>query len=234
MKRRVDINDISFGVIRARMRLHFSLTPKGDCRAVKLFVIGHPRCGTTTLHKLFEANGLDSFHNPTDWPVARYDAFSDFGQVRPIAAYDRTYPNAKFILNFRPLRNYLISIATHHQRIFSVQNFVNEIYRRADYFAWVLRYFHGREDFIAVNIEASDALPAVADFCGFDVAEPPGGAVHNASSRIKSDTNLQNIETALAALGLGDEAGRGCLVSKLHGGNYTPLIKARDSIRFVE
>ena len=234
MKRRVDINDISFGVIRARMRLHFSLTPKGDRQAIKIFVIGHPRCGTTTLHKLFETNGLASFHSSADWPVARYDAFSDFGQLRPITAYDRTYPNAKFILNFRPLRNYLISIATHHQRIFSVQNFVNEIYRRADYFAWALRYFHGREDFIAVNIEASDALPTVTDFCGFDVAEPPGGAVHNASSRIKSDANLQNIETALAALGLSDEAGRGGLVSKLHGGNYAPLIKARDSILYVE
>ncbi|VAV98334.1 hypothetical protein MNBD_ALPHA07-352 [hydrothermal vent metagenome] len=234
MKRRTDINDISFGVIRARMRLHFSLIPKGDRQAVKIFVIGHPRCGTTTLHKLFIANGLDSFHNSADWPVARYDAFSDFGQLRPIAAYDRTYPNAKFILNFRPLRPYLISISTHHQRIFNAQNFVNEIHRRADYFAWALRYFNGRDDFIAVNIEAPKALPTVAEFCGFDVAEPPGGAVHNASSRIKSEANLQNIETALAALGLGDEAGRGCLVSKLHGADCDTLIKARDSIRFVE
>jgi len=234
MKRRTDFNDIAYGVIRTRMRLHFWLTPKGNRQAVKIFVIGHPRNGTTTLHKLFKANGLDSFHNSADWPVARHDAFSDFGQVRPVAAYDRTYPNAKFILNFRPLRNYLISIATHHQRIFSVQNFVNEIHRRADYFAWALHYFRGRQDFIAVNIEAPEALPAVADFCGFDVAKPPGGIVHNASNRVKSNTNLQNIETALAALGLSDEADRGCLVSNLHGADNAPLIKARDSIRFVE
>ncbi len=234
MGRTTDFNDISFGVIRARMRLHFRLTPKGDRQAVKIFVIGHPRNGTTTLHKLFEANGLDSFHNSADWPVARHDAFSDFGQLRPVAAYDRTYPNAKFILNFRPLRPYLISIATHHQRIFSAQNFVNEIYRRADYFARTLRYFQGRKDFIALNIEAAKALSAVADFCGFDVAKPPGGAVHNASNRVKSDANLQNIETALAALGLSDEAGRGCLVSKLHGADYDTLIKARDSIRYIE
>jgi hypothetical protein len=234
MKRMADRNDIAFGLIRARMRLHFMITPKGDRQRPKYFVIGHPRCGTTTLHKLFEVNGINSFHNSTDWPVARFDAFSDFGQLRPVAAYDRTFPNARFILNYRPLRSYLISIATHHQRIFSVQNFVNEIWRRADYFAWALHYFNGRDDFMAVNIEAPVALKSVADFCNFDVVEPPGGAIHNASNRVKSEANLQNIEAALTALGLSDEAGRGCLVSKLHGAEYDGLIKMRDSIRFVE
>ncbi len=234
MKRRADIHDIAFAVIRARMRLHFTLMPKGNRARRMYFVIGHPRNGTTTLHKLFEANGINSLHSSADWPVARHDGFSDFGQLRPVAAYDRAYPKARFILNFRPLRSYLISIATHHQRSFSPQNFVNEIWRRADYFAWALRYFTHRDDFIAVNIEAPTALQAVADFCDFTVAEPTGGRVHNASSRAISKENLHNIETALAALDLSDEAGKGCLVSRLHGADYDDLIRMRDSIRFLE
>ena len=234
MQRRADINDIAYALIRARMRLHFMLTPKGDRARRMYFVIGHPRSGTTTLHKLFEANGISSAHSSADWKVGRHDAFSDFGQLRPVAAYDRTYPKARFILNFRPLRGYLISLAAHHQRAFSPQNFVNEIWRRAEYFAWVLRYFSGRDDFIAVNIEAPAALHEVADFCGFAVAEPSGGPVHNASSRAISEENLHHIEAALATLGLSDEADRGCLVSRLHGADQDDLITLRNSIRFVE
>ncbi len=234
MQRRTDIYDIAFGVIRARMRLHFMITPKGDRQRHMYFVIGHPRTGTTTLHRLFEANGIKSVHQSADWPVARYDGFSDFGQLRPVAGYDRTFPNARFILNFRPLRNYLVSISAHHQRIFTPRNFVDEIWRRADYFAWALGYFNGRDDFMAVNIEAPAALREVADFCGFESAEPSGGPVHNVSDRVRSEANLHNIETALKALGLSDEANRGCLVSKLHGSEYDRLIRLRDSIRYLE
>ncbi len=235
MQRRADTKDIAFALIRARMRLHFTLLPKGDRARRMYFVIGHPHSGTTTLHKLFEANGINSAHTSADWQVGRHDAFSDFGQLRPVAAYDRTYPKARFILNFRPLRSYLISLATHHQRIFSPQSFVNEIWRRADYFAWALRYFAHRDDFIAVNIEAPAAWQAVADCCDFTVAEPLGGPVHNASDRSSiSGENLHHIETALAALGLSDEAGRGCLVSRLHGADQDNLIALRNSIRFVE
>ncbi|WP_297771525.1 hypothetical protein [uncultured Roseovarius sp.] len=233
-RRTIDINDLAFGVIRARMRLHFALTPKGDRRAIKYFVIGHPRNGTTSLHKLFEANGISSFHDSRDWPTGKHDAFSDFGQVRPVAAYDRTYPNARFILNFRPLRHYLNSIATHHQKVFSVQNFINEAYRRADYFAWVLEYFRGRDDFMAVNIEATGALAAVAEFCGFAVADLPGGSVHNVSNRPKLAQNAENIEQALDVLGLVDEAGRGVLVSRLHGNRQADLAAARDTLRHLE
>jgi len=70
---------VAFAVIRARMRLHFLFAPKDDRQAVKYFVIGHPRCGTTSLHRLFEANGLRSFHDSKDWQTDRFDAFSDFG-----------------------------------------------------------------------------------------------------------------------------------------------------------
>ncbi|SEL58707.1 hypothetical protein SAMN05443999_106154 [Roseovarius azorensis] len=233
-RRTIDINDIAFGIIHTRMRLHFMATPKGDRSAVKYFVIGHPRTGTTTMHKLFEANGINSFHDSRDWQTGRYDAFSDFGQVRPVAAYDRVYPNARFILNFRPLRHYLNSIATHHQKVFSVQNFINEALRRADYFAWALEYFRGRDNFIAVNIEAPGAVAAVADFCGFAVKEPPGGAVNNVSNRPRFAQNAANIQAALEALDIVEEAGRGVLVSKLHGTRQDTLRAARDTLRVVE
>jgi len=232
-RRTLDVNDVAFAVIRARMRLHFMVTPKGDRQAAKYFVIGHPRCGTTSLHKLFAANGLRSFHDSKDWQTGRYDAFSDFGQVRPVAAYDHTYPNARFILNFRPLRNYLVSIAAHHQRVFSVQNFINEAHRRADWFAWALTHFEGRRDFMAVNIEAPGALPAVADHFGLARPEPDGGSRHNMGQRPRLPENAANIEAALEALGLSEEAERGVLVSRLHGDRQTALARARDSVRLV-
>lgn len=233
-RRTIDVNDLAFGIIRARMRLHFLFTPKGDRQAAKIFVIGHPRNGTTTLHKLFEANGLKSFHDSRDWQTGKYDAFSDFGQVRPVAAYDRSYPNARFILNFRPLRHYLNSIATHHQKVFSVQNFINEAYRRADWFAWALMHFRGRGDFMAVNIEAPGAVAAVAEFCGLAVTDLPGGTVHNVTNRPRLTRNAENIEAALDALGLADEAGRGALVSRLHGDRQAALRAARDTLRVLE
>jgi hypothetical protein len=233
-RRTTDLNDVAFAVIRARMRLHFMVTPKGDRQAVKYFVIGHPRCGTTSLHKLFEANGLRSFHDSKDWQTGRHDAFSDFGQVRPVAAFDRTYPNARFILNFRPLRGYLVSIAAHHRKVFSVQNFINEAHRRADWFAWALRHFEGRRDFMAVNIEAEGALPAVADHFGLARPEPEGGSHHNMGQRPRLPENAANIEAALDALGLSEEAVRGVLVSRLHGDRQAALAHARDSVRVVE
>lgn len=234
MRRTIDTNDIAFAVIRARMRLHFMITGKGDRQAPKFFVIGHPRNGTTTLHRLFQANGFDSFHDSCDWQTGRHDAFSDFGQVRPVAAYDRTYPNARFILNFRPLRKYLVSIATHHQKVFSVQNFVNEIHRRADWFAWALRYFRGRNDFMAVNIEVPGALDEVAEFCGFGTSLPAEESVHNVSARPGLPRNEVNIDAALDALGLREEAVTGCLVSSLHGDARASLLAARDTVRVVE
>lgn len=234
MPRSTDIHDIALAVIRARMRLHFMVTPKGDRGAAKIFVIGHPRCGTTTLHRLFLANGLSSFHGARDWPTGRYDAFSDFGQVRPVAACDRTYPDARFILNFRPLRHYLISIATHHQKVFGVQDFVNEAHRRADWFARVLRHFRGRANIMAVNIEAPGALTAVADFCGLARTRPAGGTVHNASTRPSLPRNEAHVDAALAALGLCDEARQAVLVSVLHGAAQDELRAARDSIVCVQ
>jgi hypothetical protein len=118
--------------------------------------------------------------------------------------------------------------------VFSVQNFINEAYRRAEYFAWALDYFKGRDDFIAVNIEAPGAVKAVADFCGFEVKAPPEGVVNNVSNRPKLDQNIANIETALAALDLVEEAGRGCLVSRLNDARQATLLAARDTIRSVQ
>jgi len=215
------------------MRLHFLLTPKGNRQAPRYFVIGHPRCGTTSLHRLFEANGLNSYHDSKDWPTGRFEAFSDFGQIRPVAAYDRVYPSAKFILNFRPLKHYLISIAAHHQKVFSVQNFINEAYRRAAWFDWCLTYFEKRQDFIAVNIEAKRALPAVADYLGFINREPNGGTHHNVGKRLRLDQNAENIDSAIAALGLSDEAEEGALVSRLHGRRRAELERIQQTVHII-
>jgi hypothetical protein len=58
--------------------------------------------------------------------------------------------------------------------------------------------------------------------------------VNNVSNRPKLVQNTANIEAALEALDLVDEAGRGCLVSRLHGTRQAALSAARDTLRCIE
>lgn len=232
--RAIDQYDVAFSVMRARMAAHFLLSPKGEIASRRYFVIGHPRSGTTTLHRLFRSNGIASFHGPRDWRTDRFEAFSDMGHLRPIRAFDRTYPNAKFILNFRPLRNYLTSLTRHFPGRFTVRNAVNEVLRREAYLAWALRYFTGRTDFIVVNIEAPGAWDAVADFCDFKTAEPEGGMIHNRSKRPVTPANARVIDTALDRLGLLDEARGGCIVSRVHGARRPAILKLKSRVHVLE
>ena len=190
-------------VARARMAAHFAFTGKGDRNARKYFVIGYPRCGTTTMHQLFEANGIRSLHTPADWPTGKYDAFSDFGQIRPIEAFESVYPNAVYIVNTRPIDRYLQSLADqiYPGWTFTPQHFVNEIYRRARYFSWVLEHFSGRDDCFVVNIEAPGSVDWIAGQLGLEPTE--GGRDHaNKGKRPLLETTRMAVDEAMAQCGL--------------------------------
>lgn len=203
-----DRYDAMLAVIRARMRLHFALSPKGDAQARKIFVIGYPRSGTTSLHALFEANGIRSRHTAGDWKTARFDAFSDFGQMRPFAAYDRYYANARFVLNLRPTDRYLMSLVSqvHPNWRFNDMNFAREILRRARFFENVFRHFNGRDDLCVVNIERPGAIGFIADF--LDLA-PPDSATErprNVGRRDLREHLRADMEAGFARLGVTDKA----------------------------
>lgn len=84
----------------------------------KIFCIGFNKTGTTTLHSIFsEQLGYRSTHDPewTYWTYGpndprldEYDSFTD-GESPFITTLRTRYPDARFILNTRPLKSWLIS-----------------------------------------------------------------------------------------------------------------------------
>ena len=84
----------------------------------KIFCVGFNKTGTTSLNKIFkEQLDYNSVHKPgwTFWSVApgesrinNYEAFTD-GETPFLNNLSENYHNAFYILNTRPLRNWLLS-----------------------------------------------------------------------------------------------------------------------------
>ncbi|MDZ7828825.1 MAG: hypothetical protein U5K33_04825 [Halofilum sp. (in: g-proteobacteria)] len=146
-----DIYGFEYQAVRLRNRLYFRLGPKDDRDARKIFVAGHPRTGTGTLHRIFVANGLDSSHTAGTWKTARHDCFSDRGNYQPLARFADWYRNAEFVLNTRPAWKYLKSRMNQTvkkrtnqgllQPRFTARNVANEILRRNNHFLDCVRLF---------------------------------------------------------------------------------------------
>jgi hypothetical protein len=86
----------------------------------KIFLIGFNKTGTSSFDSLFKILGINSIHNEFDIPVMeiidKYDAFTDGGHYN-FSDYFNKYPDSLFILNTRPIKNWLISRykhAVHH------------------------------------------------------------------------------------------------------------------------
>ena len=100
----------------------------------KIFQIGFNKCGTVSVYHFFENNGLKPIH----WDMGRladtikrnyesnlpilngyegYDCFTDMENVNNnnyahltyYKEFDIQYPNSKFILNLRPIDNWIKS-----------------------------------------------------------------------------------------------------------------------------
>lgn len=120
----------------------------------KIFVIGSNKTGTSSLHGLFLKNGFSSQHG-LDWELEKYQCFSD-------GIYNHThnntykncyekFPNSLFILNTRPLYNWLYSRAN-HSCIYkfgkmkegwppSYEAYLDWINWRTNYYNEILNYF---------------------------------------------------------------------------------------------
>ena len=87
----------------------------------KIFCVGRNKTGTTSLHHMFLAAGLKSYHGK-DWMKKsfrrhhEFDAFSD-GMIEN-EELQRLSNNqtAKFSLNTRPLHSWLVSRCKHAHR----------------------------------------------------------------------------------------------------------------------
>ena len=99
---------------------------------MKVFVIGGHKNGTLSIHNWFSRRGLKSFHLGSMWKqingkwdfmhvlVDKYpefncysDHFAEYGFTNQIIELHNKYPEAKFILNYRPLNDYMNSLLKH-------------------------------------------------------------------------------------------------------------------------
>ena len=81
---------------------------------MKYFVIGFNKTATTSMHELFLLNGLSSQHD-NNWDLDNYDCFSDGDPLILFKNLNLTdkYPDAKFILNIRDMKDWIISTVNH-------------------------------------------------------------------------------------------------------------------------
>jgi hypothetical protein len=145
----------------------------------KIFVIGFNKTGTTSLHNLFIKQNISSIHTTEhicdNNLIDKYDAFSD-GIHYDFQSYYNKYPNSLFILNTRPIKNWLISRYKHAvNKQFtkswcwpvSTERTNKWIEDLETHFKNVLDFFNDKpEQLLIVNIERKKWENKVLDFIG--------------------------------------------------------------------
>ena len=216
-----DIYQWEHRVVRLRNALAFVLQGKDRRDRPKIFVVGHPRTGTKSIHRLFRENGLSSFHGSGNWLTRHYDCFSDRGNFQPYLWMEKAYPNSTFILNTRPVYNYIRSVIKHRfgrgeksSGWFepSVTNIQNEIIERNRDFMKFVRNFRGKSNFLVVNIEREGALSFLAERLGLEPGENA-----NRPRKAWRDQDLEKIEQAFSGLGLEERKDEPLVLEELLG-----------------
>lgn len=207
----LDTMQLEYQVVRLRNTLFFMLSPKGERRREKYFVIGHPRTGTLALHKVFEANGIAAQHSAGNWKPWRYDAFSDRGNYQPFERFSRAYPNAHFVLNTRPAEGYLHSRMNHFARSSSRRGrrvritegrARNELLQRNRFFLRAIRHFQSDDRLTVLNIARPGAMAFACERLGLDF---PGDAPSKSKARqVLTEQDRASIDNAFHSLGLTD------------------------------
>lgn len=173
-----EARDIEMFIVRLRNSIKFHLDQKGGADSPKYFCLGPARSGTTTMHETFESIGLRSAHKAGNWPLGKYDAFSDRGDYRPFKKYARYYENAYFIVNTRPVGAWVKSRARYRNRSISTKSFANMIHRRNQFFIDVFNYFRTSDRFLIVNIQKQGAINEAFKFMNL----PDPGEIGKASA----------------------------------------------------
>ncbi len=227
-----DFYQLEYKLVRARNRAYFFLHKKGGRDERKIFVIGHPRTGTGTLHNIFVANGLNSLHSAGNWHTRRYQCFSDRGNYQPYDLFDGYYRNAVFLLNTRPAYAYVKSrlnrtikskLRSGRRVRFSVANVENEILRRNAYFLQLVKYFADKDNFLVFNIARPDAFDFV---CGRLALRNPGDEAWTKkhTSQAIDDDDVKNIDAAFERLGIVEDKDNPFIIKSLLGSREAELV----------
>ena len=172
----------------------------------KVFIIGPNKCGTSSLHHLFKKSGMKSVHHnyrkgrfiaqkiitnaslkrPLLHQIEEFDAYGDMNFANNRMAIeaniffkelDKQYPGSKFILNTRPVENWILSRSKHKSRFGSYLGRYKEIFETEDdgvvFEAWqswfqdqftdITNYFRDRDNFLIFDIENDDPAK-IAEF----------------------------------------------------------------------
>ena len=159
----------------------------------KLFIIGLPRTGTTSIsvsllehfkvaHTAYTKRAFELADVVSDCPC-----FSDYQQL------DVLFPESKFVYLQRPLDRWLPSIQMLLSKMLPMLNaetYVNPILKRSfgqtfdlnnvdnhldgvhltacyqHHEQLVMNYFHGRDDLLSIDISQADSLPQLLSFLG--------------------------------------------------------------------
>jgi len=160
----------------------------------KVFCIGLPKTGTTSMTIALGQLGYRTLHNPKEvrhhmvmnnYPIPgsqKWDALSNVGEWK-FPDLDHAYPNSKFILTTRPIEPWLASLSkknqpkNHHVRleIFGCY-FYNELrfrHIREQHIMAVTSYFHNRPNDLLIFDMFSGPLEAnwskLASFLGHPI-----------------------------------------------------------------
>ena len=164
----------------------------------KLFIIGLPRTGTTSIsaallphfkvaHTAYTKHAFELAEVISDCPC-----FSDYQQL------DALFPNSQFVYLQRPLDKWLPSIQMLLNKILPSLNgdaYVNPIIKRSfeqvfglntaenpldeahltrcyqQHEKMVINYFHGRDNLLSIDISQTDSLPTLSKFLGLQHAD---------------------------------------------------------------
>ena len=152
----------------------------------KIFVIGFNKTATSTFQWLFQENGLRTQHF-SKWDVPNYTCFGDNGDKNNFKKLDENYPNSLFILNVRPLRDWLISRFKHGLRQkspnwahpYSIEKCSKWLSDREKHHGELLSHFQSSPDkLIVINTNKQGWQNYVADFIGLKKREVKNRNVH--------------------------------------------------------
>lgn len=168
-------------------------------RFSKIFGIGLPRTGTTSLNTALNSLGISSIHFPfslyqsNDLAILnKYTAFTDAPIPLLYQYLDQTYPNSGFILTKRPLEDWLNSMAWllsegpalwgwkaeydhYHEEFFGSAQFEQEIYRAKyeSFHVEVSNYFRGRNNLLLLDLNVGYGYSELCQFLDLPISLDP-------------------------------------------------------------
>ena len=167
----------------------------------KIFVIGFNKTATSTFQWLFKENGLPTQH-VTKWDVPNYTCFGDNGDANNFKKLDENYPNSLFILNVRPLRDWLISRFKHGLREpspnwahpYSIEKCKTWFADREKHHSELLSYFQSAPDkLIVINTSKQGWQNYVADFIGLKKRAVKSRNIHATKDDNEDHINILNL-----------------------------------------